>query len=76
MKKITILTLLVLICTSIFSQEFMGIKVGGKLNDVVLKFRANGFVSQKNEIPDVAIMKLDLNMPDWKTDELFEDLLK
>lgn len=57
MKKITILTLLVLICTSIFSQEFMGIKVGGKLNDVVLKFRAKGFVSQKNEIPDVAIMK-------------------
>lgn len=35
MKKITILTLLVLICTSIFSQEFMGIKVGGKLNDGV-----------------------------------------
>lgn len=57
MKKITILTLFILICTNIFAQEFMGIKVDGKLNEVVSKFRAKGFISQKNEIPDVAIMK-------------------
>jgi hypothetical protein len=57
MKKIFILSLLILCCNLLFSQEFMGVKVDGKLNDVVLKFKAKGFVSQKNDIPDIAVMQ-------------------
>jgi hypothetical protein len=49
MKKLLMVLTITLISSVSFGQEFMGIKVGGKLNEVVEKLKQKGFKIIPNE---------------------------
>jgi len=80
MKKTTIIIVLILLSAIGFSQEFLGIPVGGNRQDVVNKFIAKGFkvyltpsnivTSMKgkvnNEIIELLIVNTPLTKKVWK----------
>lgn len=55
MKKNIILLLLIFLSITSFSQEFLGIKVDGKMNDVVEKFKQKGFKVINDGIPVISM---------------------
>jgi hypothetical protein len=57
MKKQFLILLLVLSTNLTFGQEFLGIKVDGKLNDVVEKFKLKGLKVTDGSTPNVKIME-------------------
>lgn len=57
MKKQFLILLLFLSTNLTFGQEFLGIKVDGKLNDVVEKFKQKGLKVTDGTTPNVKIME-------------------
>ncbi len=56
MKKIILVILVINIFHSSYGQEFLGIKVDGKSQDVVNAFKAKGFVSKTQTNPNVVTL--------------------
>jgi hypothetical protein len=58
MKKGIMILLFTFLTIISFSQEFIGIKVDGNINDVVEKFKGKGLkVSNRNSTPNVISME-------------------
>ena len=77
MKKFIMILLLTTLTIISFSQEFIGIKVDGKINDVVEKFKAKGLKVSKSSSPNVISMegivgnrKLELNIVSTPTTKI------
>lgn len=57
MKKIAIVLILNLLAIAVFSQEFLGVKVGGTRQECIKKFVAKGFIIQKGTTNVVTMLK-------------------
>ena len=57
MKKQLLILLLVIFTNFTFGQEFLGIKVDGKMNEVVEKFKLKGLKVTDGTTPNVKIME-------------------
>lgn len=57
MKKGIMILLLTFLTIISFSQEFMGIKVDGKINDVVEKFKSKGLTVSNSSRPNIISME-------------------
>ena len=57
MKKAYLFLILVVLSVISFGQEFIGIKVEGKLNEVVEKFKQKGLKVTASSIPNIVAMK-------------------